>query len=166
MYKVAEGIARGAHAGEMRRDDKTPYFQHVKAVADANRGNWDLMTVGILHDTLEDTPVTVADLKAAGIPAHIVTAVLALTKHKFKAPKKPKQKKPRKKWTKTEEAAALQEYLDYIQKNVLPNKLARQVKLADLNHNLSDNTDPWQIKKYEAGRKVIREFKGLGKVKK
>jgi (p)ppGpp synthase/HD superfamily hydrolase len=79
MYLVAEGIARGAHAGDFRRDKKTPYFKHVKQVADRLKG-WDLKTIGILHDTLEDTKLKEDDLTDAGFPKHIIEGVKAMTK--------------------------------------------------------------------------------------
>ena len=34
----------------------------------------------VLHDVVEDTSVTLADLKAEGFPAHVVEAVRVLTK--------------------------------------------------------------------------------------
>ncbi len=67
MYAQAEAIARKAHAQQTRRDGVTPYFDHVKEVADSLQG-WDLKTVGILHDTLEDTSVTAASLRTNHSP--------------------------------------------------------------------------------------------------
>ena len=33
MYALAYALARKAHAGQKRKDKKTPYFEHVKEVA-------------------------------------------------------------------------------------------------------------------------------------
>ena len=113
MYLVAEGIARGAHAGGFRRDGKTPYFKHVKQVADRLKG-WDLKTIGILHDTLEDTKLKEDDLTDAGFPKHIIEGVKAMTKPEM-------------------------EYFTYINKQILGNPVARLVKLADLACNIKGN---------------------------
>ena len=66
--------------------------------------------MAILHDTMEDGGVTVADLKAIGIPEKCREAVCLLTKKEG------------------------QDYMDYIQK-IAAHDLARKVKLADMKHN-------------------------------
>ena len=129
MYLVAEGIARGAHAGGFRRDGKTPYFKHVKQVADRLKG-WDLKTIGILHDTLEDTKLKENDLTDAGFPKHIIDGVKAMTKPKM-------------------------EYFTYINTQILDNGHARQVKLADLACNIKGNTDLKQKAKYLKAQKIL-----------
>ena len=40
----------------------------------------DAQMVAWLHDVIEDSAVTAADLRASGIPAHIVDAVVLLTR--------------------------------------------------------------------------------------
>ena len=130
MYLVAEGIARGAHAGDFRRDKKTPYFKHVKQVADRLKG-WDLKTIGILHDTLEDTKLKEDDLTDAGFPKHIIEGVKAMTKPEM-------------------------EYFTYINKQILGNPVARLVKLADLACNIKGNTDLKQKAKYLKAQKILR----------
>ena len=132
MYLVAEGIARGAHAGGLRRDNKTPYFQHVKQVADRLKG-WDLKTIGILHDTLEDTKLKEDDLTDAGFPEHIIKGVKAMTFKKTEAM-----------------------YLCYVREQVKINKYARLVKLADLACNIKGNTDLKQKAKYLKAQKILR----------
>jgi hypothetical protein len=133
MYLVAEGIARGAHAGDFRRDNKTPYFKHVKQVADRLKG-WDLKTIGILHDTLEDTKLKETDLTDAGFPKHIIDGVKAMTKPEM-------------------------EYFTYINKQILGNPVARLVKLADLACNLKGNNKPEQKAKYLKAQKILRAYK-------
>ena len=129
MYLVAEGIARGAHAGGFRRDGKTPYFKHVKQVADRLKG-WDLKTIGILHDTLEDTKLKADDLIDAGFPKHIIEGVKAMTKPEM-------------------------EYFTYINKQILGNPVARLVKLADLACNIKGNDKPEQKAKYLKAQKIL-----------
>jgi len=141
MYLVAEGIARGAHAGDFRRDKKTPYFKHVKQVADRLKG-WDLKTIGILHDTLEDTKLKEDDLTDAGFPKRIIEGVKAMTKPEM-------------------------EYFTYIDKQILGNADARQVKLADLACNIKGNNKPKQKAKYLKAQKILRAYKpkktGIGR---
>ena len=141
MYLVAEGIARGAHAGDKRRDGKTPYFKHVKQVADRLKG-WDLKTIGILHDTLEDTKLKEDDLTDAGFPKHIIDGVKAMTFKKTEAM-----------------------YLSYVREQVKINEDARQVKLADLACNIKGNTDLKQKAKYLKAQKILlaRKPKKSGK---
>jgi len=134
MYLVAEGIARGAHAGQTRRDGKTPYFKHVQEVASRLKG-WELKTIGVLHDTLEDTVLTEKDLADAGFPARIIAGVKAMTKPEM-------------------------EYFTYIQKQILQNPDARQVKLADLACNIKGNDKPEQKAKYLKAQKLIKQASG------
>ena len=133
MYLIAAGIARGAHAGDFRRDKKTPYFKHVKQVADRLKG-WDLKTIGILHDTLEDTKLKEDDLADAGFPKHIIEGVKAMTKPEM-------------------------EYFTYINKQIRGNPIARLVKLADLACNIKGNNKPKQKAKYLKAQKILRAYK-------
>jgi hypothetical protein len=135
MYLVAEGIARGAHAGQTRRDGKTPYFRHVEAVAKRLKG-WDLKTIGILHDTLEDTELTATDLVDAGFPQRIIDGVKAMTKPEM-------------------------EYFTYIQTQIASNADARQVKLADLACNIQGNDKPEQKAKYLKAQEMLQPTKKI-----
>ena len=54
------------------------YIFHPLHVAD-QMPNSTLGAVGLLHDVVEDTPVTFVDLLAAGIPEDVVAAVKLLT---------------------------------------------------------------------------------------
>ena len=119
MYTRAYALARKAHAGQKRKDKKTPYFEHVKEVASKVHG-WDLKTVAILHDTVEDTKVTAQSLLDEGFPKQIVKAVVALTKPK-----------------------GCKNYLGEVRRKVLPNKLARAVKISDNYANMRDRVSEW-----------------------
>ena len=129
MYKRAYALAQKAHAGQTRKDKKTPYFEHVKEVASRVSG-WDLKTVAILHDTIEDTKVTALSLLDEGFPKQIVDAVVALTK--------PKDCK---------------NYLAEVRRKILPNKLARAVKISDNYANMRDRVSEWP-KSAKARRKL------------
>jgi len=132
MYKLAYELAEAAHAGQTRKDKKTPYFEHVKEVASRVSG-WDLKTVAILHDTIEDTVITAEDLLSVGFPKQVVTAVVALTK--------PKDCK---------------DYLAEVRRKVLPNKLARVVKISDNYANMRDRVSEWP--KSAKARKKLHEY--------
>ncbi len=136
MYKRAYALARKAHAGQTRKDKKTPYFEHVKEVASKVHG-WDLKTVAILHDTIEDTVITAEDLLNVGFPKPIVQAVVALTK-----------------------APGTKDYLGEIRRKVLPNKLARPVKLADNHANMRDRVTQFLAggKDAENARKKLHQY--------
>ena len=57
--------AAQAHAGQTRRNSDTPYFEHVAAVAlilDRSGFSEDVVIAGVLHDIVEDTAATLADV--------------------------------------------------------------------------------------------------------
>lgn len=120
-------IAINAHAGQTRRDKKTPYIEHCYAVAKrvSHLGN-KYICVALLHDVLEDTKVTAHDLLAAGVDEDIVAAVQILTKHPSRS------------------------YEEYL-KGVKSHDLARNVKIADMLSNLADSPTNKQIRKYATG---------------
>ncbi len=132
MYQLAYELAEAAHAGKTRKDKKTPYFEHVKEVASRVSG-WDLKTVAILHDTIEDTKVTAQSLLDEGFPKQIVDAVVALTK-----PKNCKN------------------YLAEVRRKVLSNKLARVVKISDNYANMRDRVSEWP--KSAKARKKLHDY--------
>lgn len=108
MINIALSIAKKAHAGQV---DKAgiDYIQHPLYVASQVKTEQE-KAVALLHDVLEDSDITAADLLAYGLPNEVVTAIQILTKKKG------------------------QSYQDYLEK-VKSNDLARVVKLADLKHN-------------------------------
>ena len=133
--RVAKDIAYEAHAKQKRRDKK-PYITHVEAVVNGVTDP-EAKVVAWLHDTLEDTKVTPASLRAAGISQRVIDAVQAMTH----APKTKEEIKALRK----DPVAWEKDYLDYIEKQVKPNDLARQVKISDLKHNMADNDTPEQL---------------------
>lgn len=103
-------IAEQAHKGQFRRDGKTPYVSHPKAVADKFKTS-HLKSVALLHDVIEDSELELTDLLAKGMPFSVCLSVGLLTK-------------------KDDE-----NYLDYILK-IKKNKMACKVKIEDMKHNL------------------------------
>lgn len=126
-------IAISAHAGQFRRDGKTPYIEHPYTVANrVEHLGYKYVCVALAHDLLEDTKVTAHDLLTMGIEEDIVAAVQILTKHPSRS------------------------YDEYI-KVVKSNELARQVKIADMLSNLADSPTIKQIRKYSQGLLFLTE---------
>jgi (p)ppGpp synthase/HD superfamily hydrolase len=117
---AARTIANTAHKSQ-KRNDGSPYIQHPARVADAVDDR--LKPIAWLHDVVEDTSVTLDDLKAVGFPAYIITAVDLLT-HRNREPN--------------------MDYWGRIKGN--PDALA--VKLADINDNLNDHPSEYAKQKY------------------
>lgn len=102
-------IAAKAHEGQ-RDKEGLPYILHPLRVMAAVVGE-DAQIVAVLHDVIEDTPVTADDLRAAGFSQTVVAAVVRVTHHKGHP------------------------YADYVV-GCKGDDIARRVKLADL----ADNT--------------------------
>ena len=80
---LAEAIAERAHGGQTRKIIKTPYVEHPRRVAAKAYSmgfGEDAVAAALLHDVLEDTDLTVADLAAAGVSARTIKIVGLLTK--------------------------------------------------------------------------------------
>jgi (p)ppGpp synthase/HD superfamily hydrolase len=71
-------IAVRAHSGQLDKLGE-PYIGHPVRVMERVAGD-EAKMVAVLHDVLEDTSVTPAELRDAGIPDHVVAAVDVLTK--------------------------------------------------------------------------------------
>ncbi|MBF5007721.1 HD domain-containing protein [Diaphorobacter caeni] len=71
-------IAKNAHAGQLDKAGR-PYIFHSIRVMRRVRSEFEQM-VAVLHDVVEDTSVTLDDLKREGFPPEVVRAIEALTK--------------------------------------------------------------------------------------
>ena len=87
-----------------------PYIFHPIAVAEMMGDDEYAVCVALLHDIIEDTPMTIHQLSCMHFPIEVVNAVEAITR-------------------KSDE-----KYMDYLVR-VKENKLASKVKLGDLAHN-------------------------------
>ena len=105
---MALEIAKEAHAGQFDKGGK-PYISHPQAVSAAFDDDYR-HAAALLHDVVEDTPITLDELRDRGVPAVVVEAVAVLTKRKGET------------------------YWAYLEK-VKANPIARDVKKADLRHN-------------------------------
>jgi (p)ppGpp synthase/HD superfamily hydrolase len=92
-FKQAVDIATQAHEGQTRADGATPYIEHPLAVADLVEcwNKTGVITAGpealnrmrcaaVLHDVVEDTGVTLDELRSAGVEDDVLTLVDLLTK--------------------------------------------------------------------------------------
>ena len=128
-------IAAHAHTGQVDKAG-APYILHPLRVMLAMRHPSERMAA-ILHDVVEDTAVTLDELRAAGFHSEVVEAVDALTKRKGES------------------------RLDAAQRAVR-NPIARAVKLADLADNMNlaripnpSESDLARLKEYEQVRALL-----------
>lgn len=110
MLEAAIRLAVQAHAGQLDRSG-APYILHPLRVMLAVEGEVAQMAA-VLHDVVEDTPVTLEDLRQAGFPPAVVDAVDHLTRR----PDEP--------------------YEAFIAR-IKPHALARLVKREDLRDNMN-----------------------------
>ena len=134
MTKKALRLCFDAHR---EQTDKTglPYVFHPFHLAEQMTD--EISTVcALLHDVVEDTEITLAELSEMGFPKE-VTDVLSLLTHDPAVP-----------------------YFDYV-RALSVNPIARAVKLADLAHNSdlsrmdADQIDEWALKRTEKYKKAI-----------
>lgn len=77
-------LARRVHAGQVSKDG-APYVEHVARVAARARQLAPspiaelCAMAGALHDIVEDTPMTLEELREAGAPEEVIRAVASLT---------------------------------------------------------------------------------------
>lgn len=128
-------LAARAHAGQ-RDKGGHPYILHPLRVMQAVQGEYERIAA-VLHDIVEDTPVTFDDLLAEGFPDEVVDAVRLLTKYDGE----------------TREQAA---------RRIVRNPIARAVKLADIadNMDLSRIPNPTErdferLREYEVARGIL-----------
>ena len=139
LTKKAINIAYKAHDGQLDRSG-IPYIFHPMHIADQMTTE-ETCIVAILHDVVEDTDVTLEELKEAGFGEDIIHAIDLLT-HRDGVP-----------------------YLDYV-RALKDDPIASVVKLADLNHN-SDRSrlsvitkkDEQRFLKYQKAKEILQGIK-------
>lgn len=107
----AIALAADAHRGQVDLGGQ-PYILHPLRVM-SKFSTYEGRMAAVLHDVVEDTKWTLAELERASIPMSIVRAIDRLTRRKDKG----------------------ETYLDYIDR-VCRDRLARHVKIEDLKDNL------------------------------
>ena len=103
-------LAVKAHEGQQDKSGR-PYILHPLHLMAQMDTDEEMMTA-VLHDVVEDTGYTLADLRDMGLPEPVILALGLLTHDK--------------------EAASYDEYVMQLK----PNPIARKVKMADLRHNM------------------------------
>ena len=103
-------LATNAHQGQFDRGG-APYILHpLKVMHYLKSSDPELMCIALGHDIVEDTSVTYADLRAAGMSERVIEGIRALTK-------------------------VPGETLDEYKARVFASRDASHVKMADLRHN-------------------------------
>jgi (p)ppGpp synthase/HD superfamily hydrolase len=102
-------IAASAHRGDVDKAGQ-PYILHPLSLM-LQFDDDDAMIVAVLHDTVEDSFITLDRLKEEGFSQAVIEAVDALTRRGGEA------------------------YEEFISR-LSPNSIARRVKIADLEHNM------------------------------
>jgi len=113
QIELAKSIATEAHEGQKRKDGKL-YITHPEAVAE--KVSDELKPIAWLHDVIEDTNITKEKLISLGVNRHTANCVQSLTRKKGTT------------------------YFDYINQIICSTNMRSifQVKIADLEHNMSD----------------------------
>lgn len=122
MTNKAIKIMYEAHKNQLDKSG-IPYVFHPWHVAESMKDEVRC-TVALLHDVVEDTDITLDNLKEQGFPNEVIDAVDVLTKKDNV------------------------DYTEYI-RNIADNEIATDVKIADLMHNMdkSRNINENQIPK-------------------
>jgi (p)ppGpp synthase/HD superfamily hydrolase len=115
-----------------------PYIYHPIHLAESMDDEYSIV-VALLHDVVEDSEMTFADLIESGFPNEVITALKLLT-HSPDG-----------------------DYLDYIEL-ISKNELATKVKLADIKHNsdvtrLITVTDK-DLERFEKYKKAVEILRG------
>jgi (p)ppGpp synthase/HD superfamily hydrolase len=136
--EAALELACRAHRGQRYPScEREPYILHLLRVMVALDG-FRLQAAAVLHDVLEDTEVSVEELRAAGIPVDVVDVVVALTHRPG------------------------QSYERYVEQ-VARDPIACEVKLADLADNLANNkrlpNAPDVVARIERYERAIRRLR-------
>ena len=137
LTRKAMQFAYDAHHGAV---DSTgvPYIFHPMHLAEQMDTEY-ACCAALLHDVVEDTDITLDDLRAAGFPLPVIVAVGLLTHD------------PR------------VDYFDYV-RALKANPIAKAVKLADLQHNSDlsrwprlDEQDIERNRKYAMAKAILME---------
>lgn len=146
MVAKASAWAIKAHAGQKDKAGKDYFRAHVVAVAEGVKGDPVAETVAFLHDTVEDTSITIEDIRT-GFPKEVADAVSALTHSK---------------------GISYAEYLWYIQQN----SIAIRVKLSDLRSNMDltrlphapTEKDLERTRKYKRAYTILSSANGVNAI--
>ena len=139
LTNKAMKIAYQAHLGQFDKSG-IPYIFHPAHLAEQMDDEYSCC-VALLHDTVEDTAVTIEDL-CKEFPAEVTDAIRLMTHNEGT------------------------DYFDYV-RAIKENPIAKKVKLADLAHNSdqtrcvgcdipSERLDAWKVK-YAKAKQILTE---------
>lgn len=141
MLELAKFVSENSHKNQVDKAGIDYFAGHIQAVVNGVTTNKEKI-VAYLHDTVEDTPLTIERIKEL-FGEEIGEAVFAITKSKDGS----------------------LSYDDYIER-VKANPLARAVKISDLKHNMDlsrlekvgiTEKDIKRAKKYQKALKKLQE---------
>ena len=128
-------IAFEAHAGQLDRSG-LPYVLHPLHVAEQMKDE-DTCVVALLHDGIEDTDMTLEDLRTYGFTEAQLEGVRLMTRLED------------------------EDYFDYV-RNLKDNPIARAVKIEDLKHNsdkarisVMTEDDQKRLEKYKKALEIL-----------
>ncbi len=137
ITRKAMTLAYDAHHGQTDRSG-VPYIFHPARVA-AGFTNKAMARVAWLHDVVEDTDITIQDIRLAGFGIAICDALLLMT-HDKAVP-----------------------YMDYV-RAIKSNPIARAVKMSDLQDNtdtsrllIIDEAAEKRLEKYREAYRILSE---------
>jgi len=128
QYQLAVLLAVRAHDGQHRHDGKTPYVTHPLEVSFCFSDPMS-QTIAVLHDVLEDTAVTYEELERL-FGTVVASTVRVLSRQKDEA------------------------YTDFITR-VSRHSMARDIKIADIEHNLPTSSEGMQHR-YKQALAILR----------
>ena len=140
LLEKAKRIAEIYHKGQVDKAGK-PYMNHLRAVSDGVRDLGETYAIiGLLHDTLEDTDMTIEKLRT--LFGDTIADAVSLLTHDDKIP-----------------------YLDYIRNlKKSGNPYAIEVKKSDLRNNMDlsrlpaiTEKDRKRLKKYQKAYEILCE---------
>ena len=144
--KLAMKVAYKAHEGQTDRNG-LPYIYHPLHLAEQMETE-DTCVVALLHDVVEDTDMTIEDLRVLGFTGKQLEAVEYMT-----------HISPEGGLTEEEK---LEDYYSYVRR-IKENEIALTVKLADLAHNSDltrlDKVTDADLKRVEKYRKAVEILK-------
>ena len=137
MVEKAKRWAVEAHAGQKDKAGEDYFIAHVSVVAKGVNDDPVAEAIAYLHDTVEDTTITMADVRAE-FPKEVADAVNVLTRRKGMS------------------------YAEYIW-HIRQNPVATKVKLSDLRSNMDLTRLPYPLTQKDLLRetKYLRAYKML-----
>ena len=146
MVAKARAWAIKAHTGQKDKAGKDYFRAHVATVAEGVKGDPIAETVAFLHDTVEDTSITIEDIRTE-FPKEVADAVEVLTHNK---------------------GVPYAKYLWYIQQN----SIAVKVKLSDLRSNMDltrlphapTEKDLERTRKYKRAYTILSSANGVNAI--